>query len=87
MKAERLKALFGGGMKAAPVSLGSLDSDSESGDERRLAAEALIKAVKAGDAEAADLALADHHRAWEESRETEGDEIDTESDPESDEGY
>lgn len=73
-----MKKLFGGGMMGRmpkSVSIKSVsmehgpDDASEEGDERVSAAQAIIKAVRANDPEALDMALEDHYRACEESKE------------------
>jgi len=49
----------------------SIGSDGSDGDERTSAAQAIIKAVRANDPEALDLALEDHYRACEDAEDTE----------------
>ena len=75
MSADRMKRLFGGKIDVTKVSIGH-GGEGGAEDPAVEAAKDVLQAIKSNDAEALSLALEDHYRACESSKDSGSDDSD-----------
>lgn len=87
MDKGKLKMLLIGGSKGPARSTSEDDDEDDTTDDPRIElAEAIIRAVKAGDAEGLDIALADHYEECSKEHDRPSDEDDDTDDDTDDDG-